>query len=69
MTNKRRLLAAALAAVIGAASMPAYAQVLGNSARGAAKGAMIGAVAGDAGKGAAAGALGGALLGGARRRR
>ena len=69
MTNKRRLLAAALASAIAATSMPAYAQVVGNSARGAAKGAMIGAVAGDAGKGAAAGAVGGTLLGGARRRR
>ena len=44
-------------------------EVLGDSARGAAKGAVIGAVAGDAGKGAAAGAVGGVLLGGARRRR
>jgi len=54
--------------------MPAYAErsgdeVVGDSARGAAKGAIIGAVAGDAGKGAAAGAVGGALLGGARRGR
>ena len=73
MTNKRRLLAAALALTIAAAATPAYAQrtgdeVVGDSARGAAKGAIIGAVAGDAGKGAAAGAVGGVLLGGARRR-
>ena len=52
---------------------PAVAQddrnVVGDSARGAAKGAIIGAIAGDAGKGAAAGAVGGALFGGIRRRR
>jgi hypothetical protein len=64
MTIKRRLLLAALASAVGAASMPAYAQrsgdeLVGDSARGAAKGAVIGAVAGDAGKGAAAGAVGG----------
>jgi hypothetical protein len=74
MTTKRKLLAAALASTVAAASIPAYAQrtgdeLIGDSARGAAKGAVIGAVAGDAGKGAAAGAVGGVLLGGARRGR
>ena len=72
MTKQRRLLTAALASALALAAMPAHAQrsgerIVGDSARGAAKGAMIGAIAGDAGKGAAAGALGGALLGGARR--
>jgi hypothetical protein len=38
--------------------------LMGDSARGAAKGAVVGAIAGDAGKGAAAGAVGGALFGG-----
>jgi hypothetical protein len=41
--------------------------VVGDAARGAAKGAVIGAIAGDAGKGAAAGAIGSALIGGMRR--
>jgi len=43
--------------------------LLGDTARGAAKGAVIGGIAGDAGKGAAAGAVGGTLVGGMRRRR
>ena len=43
--------------------------LVGDTARGAAKGAIIGGIAGDAGKGAAAGAVGGALVGGMRRRR
>ena len=42
---------------------------LGDTARGATKGAIIGGIAGDAGKGAAAGAAGGLLFGGVRRGR
>ena len=44
-------------------------ELVGDTARGAAKGAIIGAIAGDAGKGAAAGAVGGTLMGGMRRHR
>ena len=42
--------------------------VMGDTARGAARGAIIGGIAGDAGKGAAAGAIGGALIGDRNRR-
>ena len=64
--------AALLATALCVASAASHAQrtndqVMGDSARGAARGAVIGAVAGDAGKGAAAGAVGGAVFGGARR--
>ncbi len=44
-------------------------ELVGDTDRGAAKGAIVGGIAGDAGKGAAAGAVGGALIGGMQRRR